>query len=453
MAIDDPPNNDNSKGDASESGTKNLPPRADEIRRKMLHIKNMLSAFRRRPGVYSAYLLHAAGFQYTDDGDTARCDKCKLEVSNWTIDMDPFAIHAERKPDCAFVRCREPSRVVKFSSSNSSPTTSTNQTNSNYSSNFASHILVENSFPREGQERTFSHWPNSTIPSRAQMVEAGFFSCNVGDRVICLYCNLICQRWTETCDPCEVHKTFSPDCPYVKNQLIGSSTSSIPFINEFAIRATSSNHATMPNNLESLRSNMIVNTAARNSNYAELSKRLGSFATWPNENMPPVDDLVRAGFYYTGKGTTASCFYCNGSLQKWNSNDDPRVEHVRCFPHCGYAKQLCGDEMYRKIQESKRAQQGLFEHSKFEDNIFYFFFSFLERAGANEAKEKANAGMATNNNSTTNIRQLWIPDENTLSRLVAARLDRPISQRLLDQNFKLSVIKRCWEDQLRLKRE
>jgi hypothetical protein len=40
-----------------------------------------------------------------------------------------------------------------------------------------------------------------------------------------------------------------------------------------------------------------------------------------------------------------------------------------------------------------------------------------------------------------------------LSRLVAARLDLPISQRLLDQNFKLSVIKRCWEDQLQLKRE
>jgi hypothetical protein len=40
-----------------------------------------------------------------------------------------------------------------------------------------------------------------------------------------------------------------------------------------------------------------------------------------------------------------------------------------------------------------------------------------------------------------------------LSRLVAARLDLPISQRLLDQSFKLSVIKRCWEDQLQLKRE
>jgi hypothetical protein len=50
-------------------------------------------------------------------------------------------------------------------------------------------------------------------------------------------------------------------------------------------------------------------------------------------------------------------------------------------------------------------------------------------------------------------RQLEIPDESTLSRLVAARLDLPMSQRLLDQNFKLSVIKRCWEDQLRLKRK
>ncbi len=44
-------------------------------------------------------------------------------------------------------------------------------------------------------------------------------------------------------------------------------------------------------------------------------------------------------------------------------------------------------------------------------------------------------------------------DEKLLSRLVAARLDLPISQRLLNQNFKLSVIKRCWEDQLQLKRK
>ncbi|CAF4362209.1 unnamed protein product, partial [Adineta steineri] len=146
---------------------------------------------------------------------------------------------------------------------------------------------------------------------------------------------------------------------------------------------------------------------------------------------------VRAGFFYTGTKTIVTCFYCNGSLQNWGPNDNPMIEHARWFPHCAYAKQLCGDDLYRKIQESKRAQQ--------------------ERARANESKEKATLGMpastTTTTSTATNNRQLLIPDESTLSRLVAARLDLPISQRLLDQKFKLSIIKRCWEDQLRLKRK
>jgi hypothetical protein len=58
-----------------------------------------------------------------------------------------------------------------------------------------------------------------------------------------------------------------------------------------------------------------------------------------------------------------------------------------------------------------------------------------------------------NRNLNTNNRKLLMPDESTLSKLVTARLDLPISQRLLDQNFELSVIRKCWKDQLRLKRE
>ena len=56
-----------------------------------------------------------------------------------------------------------------------------------------------------------------------------------------------------------------------------------------------------------------------------------------------------------------------------------------------------------------------------------------------------------NGNMASDSRQLQIPDESTLSRLVAARLDLQIAQSLLAQGFKLSIIKRCLEDQLRLK--
>jgi hypothetical protein len=80
-------------------------------------------------------------------------------------------------------------------------------------------------------------------------------------------------------------------------------------------------------------------------------------------------------------------------------------------------------------------------------------FLLIERARATESKDKTGSSGLTTSNVASNNRQLLIPDESTLSRLVAARLDLPISQTLLSKHFKLSIIKRCWEDQLRLKRE
>ncbi|CAF3749475.1 unnamed protein product [Rotaria sp. Silwood1] len=128
------------------------------------------------------------------------------------------------------------------------------------------------------------------------------------------------------------------------------------------------------------------------------------------------------------QATIVTCFYCNGSLQNWGSNDSPIIEHAHWFPYCPYAKQLCGEDLFRKIQEFKRIQK---EQAK-----------STERTGSNGVIQT---------NVTTNSGTLLMSDENTLSRLAAARLDLPISQRLLDQNFQLSIIKRCCEDQLQIK--
>jgi hypothetical protein len=48
--------------------------------------------------------MQAAGFNYTSRRDTTRCAICELEISHWTNDMNPFAVHAERSPHCSFVR-------------------------------------------------------------------------------------------------------------------------------------------------------------------------------------------------------------------------------------------------------------------------------------------------------------------------------------------------------------
>ncbi|CAF0969947.1 unnamed protein product [Adineta steineri] len=395
----------------------------------------------------AATTLKNAGFGFTDSSNTGiRCDDCGLELPDCKTNTDLLTFHKTARPDCLFVRNKQstkistspssflPIAVVRNTSIENdleSPLKRQKIEASKENINFSR--LFEPTIVQQIRRRTFSHWPHRASPSQAQMIEAGFFNCNVGDRVICIYCNLICQQWSpNNDDPCEVHKTLRPNCIYVKAKLIRHEPGSILIVNDSVTGASPNNQSIPSNSVDQFRCNEFVHTAACHTAYTELYKRTASFATWPTDNLPSVDDLVRAGFFFSGTKTIVTCFYCNGSLQNWGANDNPTIEHARWFPQCAYAKQLCGDDLYRKIQESKRAQQ--------------------ERARVNQSREAVGSSASTNSTTASNSRQLLIPDESTLSRLVAARLDLPISQSLLKE-FKLSIIKRCWEDQLRLKRD
>ncbi|CAF4406814.1 unnamed protein product, partial [Adineta steineri] len=156
------------------------------------------------------------------------------------------------------------------------------------------------------------------------MIQAGFFHCNEGDRVICLYCKIVCQQWTSNGDdPWDVHKTLSPKCPYVIAMLKRQQTASIHVVNEQNTRE----NTTGVINDDPSRCHEVVYTAACNTDYIEIPRRYATFATWVTENTPSVDDLVRAGFFYSGTKTIVTCFYCNGSLQNWGQNDNPMIEH------------------------------------------------------------------------------------------------------------------------------
>ncbi|CAF4088316.1 unnamed protein product [Rotaria magnacalcarata] len=380
--------------------------------------------------------MSAAGFQYTGDGDTAYCKDCGLEVFNLTLDMNPFTIHSQRRPDCPFVCYIKASSSGNIPASSSPPkTTIRNPMTTSELENPSKHqkielmdsesiytTLLETDLIQQVRRRSFSHWSHRSKPSSAQMIEAGFFNCNVDDRVICIYCNLICQQWTPHIDdPCDVHKTLSPNCIYVKAKSMCPAASSIKVGDESSTEST----------------NNICRVPCHEA-YSEIPKRHASYATWPIEYMPLVDHLVRAGFFYTGTKTIVTCFYCNDSLHNWSPNDNPKIAHARWFPHCAYAKQVCGDELYRKIQGAKRAQEELPRANKSED-----------RTGPNDISNTNVPPLPP----ATNNRQLLILDESTLAIFVAARLDLPISRRLSDQNFNLSIVKQCWEDQLRLKHD
>lgn len=305
-------------------------------------------------GVHSANYMSAAGFQYTGDGDTAICKQCGLEISNWTTEMIPFTIHSQRQPNCSFVR----SIKSPLSSTVTLKHSSTNDTEERRSKrqrvedpnvNTVSNSFFEHELLQQVRQRTFSHWHRRGGPTSAQMVEAGFFYCNIEDRTICLHCNLICQRWIPYIDnPCEVHRTISPNCVYVKEKLMRPLTSSINVEHENSASTTDSNVLQSDNN---------GSHVAHHRNYSPFHKRDASFATWPEKYSTSVDTLVKAGFFYTGNQTIVTCFHCNGSLDASNMRKNPLVEHITQFPHCDYAKQCGGDNLYFAIVESNKLKQ------------------------------------------------------------------------------------------------
>lgn len=323
---------------------------------------------RKKQGIHSTIAMKSAGFHYIYSGDTVRCDTCGLEVSGWTLDMKPFAVHAKYSPQCPYVLSILPRDLNLASTtinvSNTIPTVGDGENSNNHQTinviqkNSESINFGEIDTLKQIRKRTFSHWPHRTIPSSAQMIEAGFFSCNVGDRVICLYCNLICQQWTpNTNDPYEIHRTFSPRCPYVMSMLKHQSIVAVSTINEYS----SNDYALSVDTADSFYWNQISRKDACHSFYKDITSRHGSFSSWSGENLPPVDELVRAGFFYTGAKTIVTCFYCNGTLEDLKIDDNPMVEHARRFPKCVYVKQICGAELYRNIQQSNQNQEGIFD--------------------------------------------------------------------------------------------
>ncbi|CAF4574973.1 unnamed protein product [Rotaria sp. Silwood2] len=69
------------------------------IKNRIQGLKHLIA----RPGVHTVKYMFAMGFEYTGNGDTARCKDCGLEVSDWTLEVNPFTIHSKQRPDCPFI--------------------------------------------------------------------------------------------------------------------------------------------------------------------------------------------------------------------------------------------------------------------------------------------------------------------------------------------------------------
>lgn len=101
--------------------------------------------------------------------------------------------------------------------------------------------------------------------------------------------------------------------------------------------------------------------------YKDYTARLATYGDkWPKNTPIAVEDLAKAGLFYTGQSKVhngveyndiVQCPWCRNMLYNWQSGDSGFGEHMRHFPSCPF--------IVSKMQEQyEKYNQELLKHHK-----------------------------------------------------------------------------------------
>jgi len=202
----------------------------------------------------------------------------------------------------------------------------------------------------------------------ADLARAGFYSLNHLDSCRCAFCDNCVGDWVEGDDPMTEHSTLFPMCPFVLGYQVGNiplgdedQVSESPGHDEAGLRPPDwgQDHHREPNSgaekllasSESL--GVLKHSGPLHPQYATLEARLRTFREWPPALKQQPKDLADAGFYYIGLSDQVKCFYCDGGLRNWQSEDEPWQEHARWFEKCVFVRLVKGDDYIKQCVEER----------------------------------------------------------------------------------------------------
>jgi len=355
------------------------------IQEKMMFEGNRLLSFQTWPSNAKAYSfqLSRAGLYYAGDADEVICFACEGRIRDWQDNDIPMQRHIQRYPSCPFV-CGQIAgvnllppnldddhptiRLMKRVDEVIAQTTETNRmlaarqlttdvTNMTASTTpgqvmarpaRAQNMGVSRSaiaFRDENERRkTFEGFWSDTWPvSPKALAQAGFYYCGPEDMVQCAWCYGKLQGWEQGDNPLTEHARHFSSCPKFGDRKAVNASSLVNVHNSQGDAGTS----------ELSEDDLgILTVRPCNPNYAVEASRLESYrGKWPSNVAQAPDVLSSAGFFYVGYADNVKCFFCDGGLCNWESDDEPWTEHARWFPDCGFLKQVKGTTFIQKVRE------------------------------------------------------------------------------------------------------
>ena len=74
--------------------------------------------------------------------------------------------------------------------------------------------------------------------------------------------------------------------------------------------------------------------------HADYSVRMKTFEKWPKQMRPLPEELAECGFFYKGYGDSVECFFCGVCLYRWETEDNPIIEHRKWSPFCKFSNMI-----------------------------------------------------------------------------------------------------------------
>lgn len=190
------------------------------------------------------------------------------------------------------------------------------------------------------RKQSFSHWGMSDGIEVKDLVDAGFFCCNIKDRVLCIYCDLILANWSHNVnDLFEIHKNKSPKCLYV--------AAHDEKISHMLLHLKEANKhiPTM------IYSNLYLGCVTpidvyKYPAYSDIINRSCTLVSLPRAQIK----VAKAGFFADKTCTNLICFFCGVTLDIMTMDENLIMKHITKSPDCGYIKQLCSKNTYLRFR-------------------------------------------------------------------------------------------------------
>ncbi|CAC5403112.1 unnamed protein product [Mytilus coruscus] len=357
-----------------------------------------LSSFASYPNTnISVIKLAKAGYYYTGNGDEVICYFCGSKHQHWKSTDDPKEIHKEKASECPFVikhlsAISKQDHVWTISTNGGAESSASACGNAADAENLSvvseKHCESVDEQPvhvaRANHENTFTVGRNN---ENAATVDRHYEHIVTVDRnnehivpvdrnhehIVTVDRNITSTRNSEPTENL-VNNVFDrqrESSEAVLSQITTNQTQTMYSRNDTTglIRIQDANVAQQrtltPAVINSARSSA-SNSAPMNigiclekpkyPKYAIKTTRFSSFTNWPSYLSQTPEDLVNAGFFYTGTEDHCRCFFCGGGLRRWEEEDLPWTEHARWYPMCPFVVQCKGEKFIDDVQQGKNPE-------------------------------------------------------------------------------------------------